>query len=461
MNDNSTSSEALKKSIGFWGLLAMGVGAVIGDGIFLLMGEAIQTAGPVGGLLAFLVAGLLQIALMIGLSELAVAIPSPGGMALWVEKFLGKWWGFLTGISFALGYVITGATCGIAIGKFTCYWFPSLDSQVWTMIFALGFNLIFAVINIFGTQLAAKTQLAITVALVIIMAAFAILGIGNVDLSNFSPAFVNGMDGFTTALPMGVYAYMGAVCLTTAGGECKRPRDLGKALLWSGVVFVVLYASCQFVATGIVPFDEVGLDTSIFTLAAEKVFGAAGGTILNIAAWFAAATCLLMGSFYTSSRVFYQLAKSHGLPRRFAVLGKHGTPTFGIIITYIAVVICTLIAYYAPDAVYVALTNQNVMVWVIAWGLALICPFILRKKHYNLIEKSGWKQPLWPVFPIIGIIGCAYTFYLGVCAGPVHVLITVCWIGISAAYYFLYAKKNYTGMLSDDEDSGAKLMNQL
>lgn len=156
MNDNSTSSEALKKSIGFWGLLAMGVGAVIGDGIFLLMGEAIQTAGPVGGLLAFLVAGLLQIALMIGLSELAVAIPSPGGMALWVEKFLGKWWGFLTGISFALGYVITGATCGIAIGKFTCYWFPSLDSQVWTMIFALGFNLIFAVINIFGTQLAAK-----------------------------------------------------------------------------------------------------------------------------------------------------------------------------------------------------------------------------------------------------------------------------------------------------------------
>ena len=63
---------------------------------------------------------------------------------LWVEKFLGKWWGFLTGISFALGYVITGATCGIAIGKFTCYWFPSLDSQVWTMIFALGFNLIIA-----------------------------------------------------------------------------------------------------------------------------------------------------------------------------------------------------------------------------------------------------------------------------------------------------------------------------
>lgn len=459
--DSNNSKEVLKKTIGFWGLLAMGVGAVIGDGIFLLMGEAIQVSGPLGGLLAFLTAGLLQIALMIGLSELAVALPSPGGMALWVEKFLGKWWGFLTGISFALGYVITGATCGIAIGKFTCYWFPSLDSHIWTIIFALGFNLLFAIINIYGAQLAAKTQLAMTVALVIIMALFAILGVRSVELSNFTPAFINGFDGFSKALPMGVYAYMGAVCLTTAGGECKNPRDLGKALVWSGIVFVVLYASCQFVATGIVSLDEVGLDTSIFTLAAEKVFGPAGGTLLNIAAWFAAATCLLMGSFYTSSRVFYQLAKSHGLPPKFAIIGKHGTPTFGIIVTYIAVTVCTLIAYYAPDEVYIALTNQNVMVWVIAWGFALICPFILRKKYSYLIDQAGWKQPLWPIFPIIGIVGCIYTFYLGACNGPVHILITVCWIGITAMYYFLYAKKRYTGMLSDDSDEGAKLMNQI
>ena len=213
MNENSGTQ--LKKGLGFWALLAMGVGAVIGDGIFLLMGEAIQVAGP-GALFAFLLAGVLQIAMMIGLSELAVALPSPGGMALWVELFIGKWWGFLTGVSFALGYVITGATCGIAIGKFTCYWFPQLDPQIWTIIFALAFNLIFAVINVIGAQLAARTQLLMTIGLVIIMALFAILGFSNVDLANFDTMFTNGMSGFMKAVPMGLYAYMGAVCLTTA-----------------------------------------------------------------------------------------------------------------------------------------------------------------------------------------------------------------------------------------------------
>ena len=145
MQDSSKGE--FKQRLGFWTLLAMGVGAVIGDGIFLLMGEAIQLAGP-GAIFSFLLAGGLQIAMMIALSELAVAVPSPGAMSLWVECFIGKWWGFLAGISFALGYVITGATCGIAIGKFTCDWFPQLDPALWTIIFALLFNGLFAVINI-------------------------------------------------------------------------------------------------------------------------------------------------------------------------------------------------------------------------------------------------------------------------------------------------------------------------
>ena len=106
----TNNSGEFKKRLGFWTLLAMGVGAVIGDGIFLLMGEAINVAGP-GAIFSFLFAGFLQIAMMIALSELAVAVPSPGAMSLWVEKFIGKWWGFLAGISYALGYVITGATC--------------------------------------------------------------------------------------------------------------------------------------------------------------------------------------------------------------------------------------------------------------------------------------------------------------------------------------------------------------
>lgn len=281
-------------------------------------------------------------------------------------------------------------------------------------------------------------------------------------MSNFDPMFTNGLDGFMRAVPMGVYAYMGAICLATAGAECKKPKDLGRALMWSGVVFVALYGVCQFVATGIVPNTEVNLDTAIFTVAAEKIFGPMGGTVLNVAAWLAAATCLLMGSFYTSSRVLYQLAKSKGLPKKFTYLGeKSGTPIFGIVVTWILVAIFTIVAYYAPNQVYVALTNQNVIVWTVAWGLALVCSFILRKDHKKLIQESGWKQPLFPLFPILGIVGCAYTVYLAIAEGVIHLLITVAWIALVAVYYFGFARKYYEGVLTDDDDEAAKKLKQL
>lgn len=457
----TNNSGEFKKRLGFWTLLAMGVGAVIGDGIFLLMGEAINVAGP-GAIFSFLFAGFLQIAMMIALSELAVAVPSPGAMSLWVEKFIGKWWGFLAGISYALGYVITGATCGIAIGRFTCYWFPSLDPTLWTIIFALALNGIFAVINIIGAELTGKTQLFLTILLVVIMAAFVVLGVRYVDLTHFDPMFTHGVEGFIDAIPMGVYAYMGAVCLTTAGAECRRPIDLGRALVWSGVIFVILYGACQFVATGIVPMNEINMDTSIFTVAADKIFGSAGGTILNIAAWLAAATCLLMGSFYVSSRVLYQLAKSKGLPRQFCVLGrKSGTPVFGIVITYIAIALCTVVAYYAPNEVYLALTNQNVIAFMIPWGLALVCAFIVRRRHFELIKNCGWIQPLYPFFPIAGILGCIYTIYLAVMEGMMHMVITFTWVGIAAVYYFGYARKHYEGVLNDEQDETAMKLRDL
>lgn len=452
---------SLQKTLGFWSLWAMGVGSVIGDGIFLLMGDAIVAAGP-GAFIPFAVAGFIQIAMMIGMSELAVAVPSPGAMALWVERFISRGWGFVAGVTYIFGYIITGATCGIAIGRFTCYWFPQLDSTLWTIIFALGLNFMFALLNYFGAAVAAKAQLVMTLILVIIMAGFAIFGARYMDMENFKPLFTNGMDGFIAAIPSGMYAYMGAVCLCCAGAECRKPTDLGRALIWSGVTFVVMYGACQIVATGIINYSEASLKISIFTLAAERIFGPFGGTLLNIAAWLAAATCLLMGSFYTSSRVMYQLAKSGGLSQKFATVHpKYKTPAFGIWVTFGFVALFTIIAYFSTDEVYTALCNQNVLVWMVAWGLALLCSFVLRKNYKNLIRQSGWRQPLYPLFPVIGIIGVIYTAFLVATDGIVHLLITAAWVGCIALYYFLVARKKYVGVLGDEEDMAAVRLSAL
>lgn len=431
------------RNMGFWVIWAAGVGAVIGDGIFLLLGQGIQVAGP-SAAIAFLVAGLIQMSMMIGLGEMAVAMPAAGAMTVWVERFMGKWWGFFAGFAYAFGWVITGGSIGLAIGRFTCWFFPSLDVETWTIIFAIFWLTVLAVMNIVGTAIAAKAQLALVLILVGIMALFGILGMTHIDPANYKPFMPFGFAGFAAALPLGTYAYMGAITIATTGSECKKPKDLGKAIVWSGITFLVIYTIDQLVVEGIIPWQQVGMEASPFTTAAESIFGYYGGLILNIAAWIAAFTSLLMGTFYSASRIFYQSAIEGYMPKFFGYLHpKTRTPIWGIIAIYIFSVVACIIGIANPDFLYVTLSTQVVVAWILSWGLALVCGVMFKTKHKDEIEKAGWKQPLFPLFPVIGLGGCAYVLYLSFQgeSGLPTLIAAAVWIGLLAIYYFFIVKK--------------------
>ncbi|MFC4799067.1 APC family permease [Neobacillus sp. GCM10023253] len=409
-NNNQLGLESQKK-LGYWSIWALGVGAVIGDGIFLLMGQGIATAGP-GAILAYGVAGLSQLFLMIALGELAVGMPTAGAMSTWVERFMGKWWGFLSGFTFALGWVIAGGSVGLALGKITMWFFPQLKGDLWPMFFAIFFITLFAVLNILGTEIAARTQLILVVIMTLVMALFSIIGIKDMNFENFSPFLPHGMDGFWSAIPLGTYAYLGAVTLATAGGEVKNPKDLPKALIWSSLTFLILYSAAQVVLQGLIPWDQITMDSSPFTEAAGMVFGVAGAYIMNMTAWIAAATCILMGTLYASSRIFYAQAKSGFLPSFFAyVHPKTGTPVYGIIVVWALSVGLVILGVLNPDFLYVELSTQLVLAWLVSWTLALIAGILYRKKALQEVQQLPWRQPLYPLFPILGFVGIGIVFY--------------------------------------------------
>lgn len=437
------------RNMGFWTIWACGVGSVVGDGIFLLLGEGIAYSGP-SAFLAFLIAGILQMFMMIGLGELAVGMPNAGAMSLWVERFMGKWWGFLSGFSFALGWVITGGTTGIALGRLTCWFFPSLDVNKWTIIFAFIFLSLFALLNILGTAIAARTQLILVIILISIMVMFGILGIGKVNMDYYKPFMPHGWNGFLATIPLGTYAYMGAVTLATTGSECKDPRHLPKAMVWASITFLAVYSIDQFVVEGIIPWHEVTMDVSPFTAAAVKIFGQAGGFILNFAAWIASATSILMGTIYASSRIFYQNAKNGYLPKVFAYINpKTRTPIGGILIVYLASIFLILIGIKNPDFVYVTLSYQMTFAWSLSWGLALVAAIIYHKKYPEEIKEAGWKQPLFPLFPILGILGVIMVVYFTFKNSIHSLLASLIWIGALAIYYKFMATKSIKKSLED------------
>src|SRR5665647_3730588 len=94
MSEPKIKEVTLLRSMGFWQIWAIGVGAVVGDGIFLYMGSGVAAAGP-SALLAFLIAGVLQMVIMVAMGELSVGMPQAGAMSVWVEKYMGKFWGCL------------------------------------------------------------------------------------------------------------------------------------------------------------------------------------------------------------------------------------------------------------------------------------------------------------------------------------------------------------------------------
>jgi len=419
-----------QRKMGYWEIWALGVGAVIGDGIFLLMGQGIATAGP-GAILAYLVAGMSQLFLMVALGELAVGMPNAGAMSLWVERFLGKWWGFLAGFTFAAGWVIAGGSVGLALGKITMWFFPQLEDSVWSLWFAIFFLTVFAVLNIVGTQIAARTQLFLVLIMTMVMVLFSLLGLKDVDPAHFTPFLPHGMEGFWAAIPLGTYAYLGAVTLATAGGECRDPKDLPKALVWSSITFLILYTMAQAVLQGLIPWDQITMDSSPFTAASENVFGMAGAFIMNMTAWIAAATCILMGTLYSASRIFYAQARRGLLP---AFLGyihpKTGTPVYGIAAVWACSVAFVILGSIQPDLLYVELSTQLVLAWMVSWTLALIAAVLYRKHAKQEVALLPWKQPLYPLFPLLGFGGIGIVCYGTFVGSPMTLVRGAIWMGL-------------------------------
>jgi amino acid transporter len=435
VTSSPSAGPPLDRRLGFWGLWALGVGAVVGDGIFVLLGQGIQTAGP-SAFLAFLVAGLFQLFLMVALGELAVGMPSAGAMSVWVGRLVGDGWGFLAGFAFALGWVFAGGSVGLAIGKVTCWFFLPGPTPFWVAAFAVVFLTLFAGCNLLGAELAVRTQLVLVLLLVGLMAAFAVFGVGSARAENFIPLLPHGWRGFWLAVPLGTYAYLGAVTLTTAGGECKSPRDLPRALVWSSVTFLLLYTAAQAVLEGIVPWHEVTADVPPFTLAADRVFGKAGAWVMNLAAWLAAATTLLMGTIYAPSRIFYSQARAGYLP---AALGRvhprTRTPVVGIAAVWAASVALVLWGVRDVDYYYEAYSLQLVFAWMVSWVLAVAAAVLYRRRCPDEVRALPWRQPLFPLFPVLGLLGIAVVTVFTFEAVPLTLGVGAGWIVALAVYY--------------------------
>jgi basic amino acid/polyamine antiporter, APA family len=443
--ETENEGESLKKTIGAFGLTAMGVGAIIGTGIFVVIGEGAGMAGP-GLVLSFALAAVTCLFSALSYAELASSVPVSGSAYTFTYATMGELVAFIIGWDLILEYGVSVAAVAVGWGgnvnEFLkpAFGFVLPDAISKSPSDGGVFNLpavfIVALITVLltlGTKESAAVNSVMVVIKLVILAFFIITAFTAFKGGNFTPFAPHGAAGITGAAGVIFFAYIGFDAVTTGSEESKNPkRDLPIAIVGSLVISTILYILVAISAIGIAPIAT--LTGSDAPLAAALTEGAGipwAGAVLALGALIAITSVVLV-IMYGQTRIFFAMCRDGMFPRRLAkVHPRFGTPSrltigFGIFIA--------IMAAFIPLGEIVKLVNIGTLFAFILVNVGVI---VLRRTKPDMARP--FRVPFSPVFPIIGIVLCGYL--VAQLPGTTWIRFVV-WLVIGLVIYFLYSRKH-------------------
>lgn len=387
----------LKKVLGFWDLMGIGIGQIIGSGIMALTGVCILLTGA-GTPFAFLLSAVMVICPIIVLAVLGSAVPATGGMYTYVRDYIGKKTGFFYLSLLVAGQLIV-AMFAITFADYASGLVPGINKTV----VAFAILTLCYVMNILGVEMAAKLQNLLVIVLVIAMALFIIFGMSKVNWSVFTEKdaiMPNGFISFLTGASLLTFATGGAEYLSELGGEMKNPgRDLPKAMIGSTIVVAIIYAFIGIVAAGVLPVDVVAGE-SLVLVAAEifpkplYVFFIVGGGMFAVAS--------TLNACFTWCTKGLLIATEEGwLPKQAGAVSKRGVPWVLLTIFYIVGAV-PILTGLSIDTIS-RLGNGLALIYVM---FPIFVGYLIYKKNPEAMEKSSFKlsKPVLMVVTTIALI---------------------------------------------------------
>ena len=330
MPDSSGDSKA---SLSFLSVTAIGIGGMVGGGIFAVLGLAVKL-GHGGTPVAFAIAGLVALVTAYSYARLSVTFPSEGGTVEFLVKGFGT--GVFTGglnVLLWISYIIMLALYSYAFGGYAASFFPEPSQLLWRHVFISLVMIIFAALNSLGSKLVGEAEELIVGVKLTILLGFIGVGAMNLDFARLQP---NNWTSLPSLLAGGMIiflGYEGFELMANAAEDTKNPHKNLPRAFFSAVGFVViLYISISFVTVANLPVAKiVSAKDYALAAAAEPVMGQLGFTIIAIAALLSTSSAI-NATLYSTSRVSYIIAKEGELPE---VLEKKiwNQPLEGLFIT--------------------------------------------------------------------------------------------------------------------------------
>lgn len=404
--NKAAAPKTLKKQIGLLEAITMVIGIVIGSGIFFKASTVFKNAGtPKLGILAWIAGGIIALASALTVAEIAAVIPETGGMFIYLKKLYSEKWAFLYGWVQTLIYV-PGVAAALSIVFVTQATYFTPLTQVQQKILAIFMLFFIMFINVLSTKLGSKVQLISTFAKLIPIFVIIIFGLvkGQAHGLSVPPSNVSvSAAGFGAAILGTLWAYDGWVAVGNMAGELKNAvKDLPRSIIIGLSVTIVAYILINMAIINIMPLSAVTASNKAASDAAVILFG-------NVGSGFIAAGIMisifgaLNGYLMTGVRIPFAMAQDNLFP--FAkffgeINSRFETPINAFLVEVI------IAALYVLSGSFDTLTNLAVFsVWIF-FVMTVAGIFILRKKHKDI--NTSYKVPLYPVTPIIGILGGIY-----------------------------------------------------
>lgn len=464
------AQDGLKKALKAKDLVALGVGAVIGAGIFVTTGLA--AAGSPGYLgagpavvLSFLLVAVACAFSAFCYAEFASMIPIAGSAYTYAYATMGELVAWIIGWDLILEYGVGNVAVAISwsgylgallrgVGINIPVWLSTASMSATSDILAsaphiFGLPIVFNMpaivivglltwLLVYGVSESAAVNDALVVLKIAIVIFVIVVGAFYVDPSNWTPFMPNGWAGVQAAGAMIFFAYVGFDAVSTAAEETENPaRDLPIGLIGTLVICSILYILVALVLTGMMPYTELGTAEPMATAFEHMGAGWASG-IISFGA-IVAMTAVLLVFQLGMPRIFFSMARDGLLPKVFAkVHPKYRTPHVTTILTGVAIAVA---AGFMDITTVIELCNIGTL-----FAFVLVCIGIPILRRTQPDAKRPFRVPFVPLFPILGVLSC---LLLMVAMPTVTWIRFAVWLVIGLVIYIFYGAKH--SALNDDE----------
>jgi basic amino acid/polyamine antiporter, APA family len=439
------SKNSLNKALGPFDLTMLGIGAIIGTGIFVLTGvAAAKHAGP-ALILSFILSGLACVFAALCYSEFASTVPVSGSAYTYSYATFGELIAWILGWDLILEYGLAssavasgwsgyfqGLLAGFGIHlptAITSAYNPVKGTFVDVPAILIVLLITFLLTR--GVRESARLNSIMVVIKIIVVLLFIVVGVKFVKPENWSPFMPFGFHGIATGAATVFFAYIGFDAVSTAAEEVKNPqRSMPIGIIGSLAICTVLYIAVSAILTGIVPYHMLDVKNPVaFALQYVHQDWVAGfislGAILGI-------TTVLLVMIYGQTRLLYAISRDGLLPKKLSsVNAKTKTPAVG---TWVTGLVVSFFTGFVPLDKLADLTNFGTLFAFMTVSVGII---VLRKTQPHL--HRAFKVPFVPVIPILSILFCAYLLlnlpsvtWIGFCV----------WFVIGLIVYFTYGHKN-------------------